>query len=54
MLVWTMTRPDWTCDYGLAVVPRAALLLTLCDHESRFRMADWASTRREQILGRAA
>lgn len=54
VLVWTMTRPDWTCDYGLAVVPRAALLLTLCDHESRFRMADWASTRREQILGRAA
>jgi hypothetical protein len=54
VLVWTMTRPDWTCDYGLVVVPRAALLVTLCDHESRLRMADWASTRREQILGRAA
>ncbi|BCO36695.1 sensor domain-containing protein [Mycobacterium heckeshornense] len=54
VLVWTMTRPDWTCDYGLVAVPRAALLLTLCDHESRLRVADWASTRRAQILGRSA
>jgi hypothetical protein len=54
VLVWTMTRSDWTCDYGLAVIPRAALMLTLCDHEPKLRMAGWASTRREQLLGRAA
>jgi hypothetical protein len=54
VLVWTMTRSDWTCDYGLAAIPRAALLLTLCDHESKVHLADWASTRREQLLGRGA
>ncbi len=49
VLVWTMTRPDWTCDYGLAVVPRVAVLLSACDAKPGFPMADWASTRRSQI-----
>jgi len=49
VLVWTMTRPDWTCDYGLAVVPRVAVLLSACDAKPGFPMAEWASTRRSQI-----
>lgn len=37
-----MSRADWTCDYGLAVLPRVALML------------DWASTRRAQLDRRTA
>src|SRR6201999_1847564 len=49
VLVWTMTRPDWTCDYGLVVVPRTALMLSACDFKPGFPMADWASKRRAQL-----
>jgi hypothetical protein len=54
VLTWIMTSPQWTCDYGLAVGHQATLLLVACDPESRIDMADWASTRREQIMARAA
>ncbi len=54
VLVWAMNAPGRTCDYGLAVVPRAALLMTACDVESGIDMADWASTRRQQLLSRVA
>ena len=49
VLVWTMTRPDWTCDYGLAAVPRAALLMSLCDSKPGFPMGEWASKRKAQL-----
>ncbi|HUH72590.1 MAG TPA: hypothetical protein VLZ05_29360 [Mycobacterium sp.] len=54
VLVWTMTRADWTCDYGLAALPGAALLLSACDTKPGFPMADWASKRRAQMDGRTA
>lgn len=54
VLVWTMTRPDWTCDYGLAVLPRVALMLSACDAKPGFPMRDWASKRRAQIDRRTA
>jgi predicted small secreted protein len=54
VLVWTMTRPDWTCDYGLAVLPRVALMLSACDNKRGFPMADWASKRRAQLDSRTA
>ena len=49
VLVWTMTRPDWTCNYGLAVVPRAVLLMSLCDSKPGFPMGEWASKRKAQL-----
>lgn len=49
VLVWTMTRPDWTCNYGLAVVPRAALLMSVCDSMPGFPMGEWASKRKAQL-----
>ncbi|WP_116375760.1 hypothetical protein [Mycobacterium sp. MFM001] len=54
VLVWAMTAPGRTCDYGLAVVPRAALLMTACDVESGIDIDDWASTRRQQLMSRVA
>jgi hypothetical protein len=54
VLVWTMTRPDWTCDYGLAVLPRVALMLSACDTKPGFPMTDWAAKRRAQIDRRTA
>jgi len=54
VLVWTMTRPDWTCDYGLAVLPRVALMLSACDTKPGFPMRAWASKRRAQIDRRTA
>lgn len=52
VLVWTMTSPDWNCDYGLVVVPRTALLLSACDFKPGFPMADWAAKRRAQLDSR--
>jgi hypothetical protein len=54
VLMWTMTAPDWTCDYGLAVLARTALMLSLCDFKPGFPMADWASKRRAQLDSRTA
>jgi predicted small secreted protein len=54
ILVWTMTRSDWTCDYGLAVLPRVALMLSACDTKPGFPMRDWASKRRAQLDRRTA
>lgn len=53
VLVWTMSRPDWNCDYGLAVVARAALLMSVCQSATGFPMADWAAKRRAQLDSRA-
>ncbi len=53
VLAWTMTRADWTCDYGLAVIPRVALMLSACDAKPGFPMADWASKRRAQLGSKA-
>jgi hypothetical protein len=49
VLVWTVSRPDWTCDYGLAVAAQVALLMSACDTKPGFPMAEWASKRRAQI-----
>jgi hypothetical protein len=54
VLVWTMTRPDWTCDYGLAVLARTALMLSVCDFKPGFPMADWTSKRRAQLDSQTA
>lgn len=54
VLVWTMTRADWTCDYGLAVVPRVALMISACDSKPGFPMADWAAKRRAQLTAGSA
>ena len=54
VLTWTMSRADWTCDYGLAVVPRVALLISACDGKPGFPIADWAAKRKAQIDGRIA
>lgn len=54
VLVWTMTRPDWTCDYGLAALRRVVLMLSACDIKRGFPMTDWASKRRAQIDRRTA
>jgi hypothetical protein len=52
VLVWSMTRPDWTCDYGLVVVAHTALMLSACDFKPGFPMADWAAKRRAQLDSR--
>ena len=54
VLAWVMTGGQETCDYGLAVIPEAALLMVACDTEGRVDMKEWAPKRREQILSRAA
>lgn len=54
VLAWTMTRPDWTCNYGLAVTPQVTLVMSLCDRRPDFDMAGWASTRRQQIEHQSA
>src|ERR1700744_1916988 len=53
VLVWTMARQGWTCDYGLAVVPTITLRLSTCAAEPGFPMAEWAEKRRSQIDSRA-
>ena len=53
VLVWTMTRPDWTCEYGLAVIPRVVLVMSVCDSKAGFPMADWAARRRAQLQSKA-
>lgn len=50
VLVWTMSRPDWTCDYGMVAVEHAVLMLSLCDAAPGFPMEQWATQRREQLL----
>lgn len=54
VLVWTMNQPGWTCDYGFAVLPHVALLLSACNNAPGFPMADWAAKRRAQVDGRTA
>ncbi len=54
VLVWTMTRSNWTCDYGLAVIPRVVLMVSACDAKPGFPMADWAAKRRAQLNGASA
>ncbi len=54
VLAWVMTGQQETCDYGLVVIPDAALVLVACDTEGRINMREWAPKRREQIMSRAA
>jgi hypothetical protein len=54
VLAWVMTGQQETCDYGLVVIPDAALVLAACDTEGRINMMEWAPKRREQIMSRAA
>lgn len=49
VLVWSLVRSDWSCGYGLAVIPAAVLMTSLCDRDPGFDMADWATARRSQI-----
>jgi hypothetical protein len=49
VLVWTMTRADWNCDFGLATIPRVVLMIAACDTKPGFPMADWAAKRRAQL-----
>jgi hypothetical protein len=53
-VVWVMTQPGWTCSYALAAVPKVALLLSACDAQPGFPMADWTAKRLAQISGRTA
>jgi hypothetical protein len=53
VLAWVMTGQQETCDYGLVVIPNAALMLVACDTEGRVNMREWAPKRREQIMSRA-
>lgn len=52
VLVWTMARPDWTCDYALVVLARTVLLASACDAKSGFPMTEWAAKRRAQLDSR--
>jgi hypothetical protein len=54
VLVWLMTGQQETCDYGLVVIPDAALVLVACSTEDRINMMEWAPKRRQQIMSRAA
>ncbi|GAB3020683.1 hypothetical protein [Mycobacterium bourgelatii] len=54
ILTWTMTRPDWTCSYGLAAVPQIVLLIAVCDSSAGFPMDEWAAKRKAQLEGRTA
>lgn len=49
VLVWAMGKPNWTCNYGLAVSPRMALLVTACESATTFSMAEWVAKRRAEI-----
>jgi len=46
-----MTRPDWTCGYGLVALPGVAALLSACDFKPGFPIADWGAKRRSQLAG---
>jgi hypothetical protein len=54
VLAWVMTGQQETCNYGLVVIPQAALVLVSCDTQAAINMMDWAPKRREQILSRGA
>lgn len=53
-VVWVMSQPDWTCSYALAAVPTVALLVSACDAQPGFPIADWTAKRLAQISGRTA
>ncbi|CAM2900016.1 hypothetical protein BST27_11055 [Mycobacterium intermedium] len=54
ILTWTMTRPDWTCTYGLTAVLHVVLLMTVCDRKAGYPMVEWAGKRKAQLEGRTA
>jgi hypothetical protein len=54
VLAWVMAGEQETCDYGLVVIPNAALVLVACDTEDKVDMKEWAPKRREQIMSHAA
>ena len=45
VLTWTMTRPDWTCDFGLAAIPRVVLLMAAATPNPGSR---WRTGRRKE------
>ncbi len=49
-----MTGEQETCDFGLVVIPNAALVLVACDTKGSVNMMEWAPKRREQIMSRTA
>lgn len=49
VLEWAMLSSDWNCHYAWAVIPQATLLLSTCDSDSEPAMAEWASTRLDQM-----
>lgn len=51
---WAMGRPDWTCTYGLAALTRVVLLISACDSQPGFPMAEWAAKRKAQLDRRTA
>ena len=53
-VVWVMTQPNRTCSYALAALPKVALLLSACDTQPGFPIADWTAKRLAQISGRTA
>lgn len=53
-VMWIMTQPGWTCSYGLAALPKVALLPSACDAQPGFPMTDWTAKRLAQISGRTA
>lgn len=49
VLVWTMSRPEWTCNYGFTLTTHASLLISLCEDSPTFPMHDWAVQRHQEI-----
>jgi hypothetical protein len=48
-----MGRPDWTCSYGVAAVPKVVLVIAACNSSPGFPMAEWAAKRKAQLNSRA-
>lgn len=50
VLQWVMAGRSQTCEYGMAVVPDATLVLVACDTEGKVDMKQWAAKRRKQVM----
>lgn len=53
VMTWSMGRPDWTCSYGVAAVPKVVLVIAACNSSPGFPMAEWAAKRKAQLNSRA-
>ena len=54
VLQWVMTGENETCAFGMAVIPRAALMMVACDTQGKVDMKEWAAQRRKQIMSHVA